>query len=195
MSGVTSDTELMAAVAAGDQEALGQLYDRHGRLLLAICVKVLRDQAEAEEIVSAVFLELWRHSQRYDATRGAPIAYLINVARSRAIDRLRLRRREREIFQAEEQAPEAVHQLEDVPLTPLGDTLENERRRVVQQALALLQPAQRQALELNFFQGLSHSEVAAALGEPLGTVKTRIRKGLIVLREVLEPLYGGGALA
>ncbi len=189
------DMQLMAAIARGDQNAFAELYDRHAKLMFALCLRILRDRNEAEEVLSELFMELWRRADRYERGRGAPVAYLINLTRSRAIDRLRTRKRDRAVIVDSPQSAEEAYADAgiDAAPSPLGATLDEERRQRVHRALDGLTAAQRQAVELSFLQGMSHSQVAATLGEPLGTVKTRIRQGLLQLREALQPLYGGGA--
>ena len=189
-SAAADDTALMDGVAARDQRALAALYDRYSGAVMGACVRILRDRSEAEEATCDVFIELWNRSTRFDPERGHPLGYLLNIARSRAIDRLRVRGRRERIF--------ATHEDDDVKATaasanPFEDTQTAEKRMRLQGALSILQPGERRALELAFFDGMSHTEVAAALGEPLGTVKTRIRQGLLRMRETLASAYGEGA--
>jgi RNA polymerase sigma-70 factor (ECF subfamily) len=184
------DIELMDAVAARDQSALAALYDRHSAAVMGVCLRVLRDHAEAEEATGDVFIELWNRASRFDRERGHPLAYLLSIARSRAIDRLRSRGRRDRIFVVADEPDTAAP---DGTASPLADTLTSEMRRRLDSALSALQPGQKRALELAYFDGMSHSEIASALGEPLGTVKTRIRQGLLRLRETLDAVYGEGA--
>lgn len=184
------DRELMEALPRGDERALGTLYDRHGSRLFALCLRILRDPTEAEELTGDIFLELWRRPERYDPQRGNLLAYLITLTRSRAIDRLRARKRDRRIFVDQD---DAAARREAAPAaTPLEDVAARECRDRVGRAIATLAPEQRRAIELAFYDGLSHSEIAAALREPLGTVKSRIRNGLVRLRDSLRIAYGGG---
>lgn len=184
------DLELMERVSAREQGALAALYDRHSASVKGVCLRILRDHAEADEATCDVFIEVWERSSRFDRERGHPLAYLMNLARSRAIDRLRSRGRRERIF-AVKDGPEASEGQD--PASPLADTMTAEMRRKLETALAGLQPGQKRALELAYFDGMSHSEIAAALGEPLGTVKTRIRQGLLRMRESLDAAYGEGA--
>jgi len=185
---------LMAAIAAADSSALGELYDRHAPALLAICIRLLRDRGEAEDVLVEVFWEIWERGQRYEAKRASPLAYLATVARSRALDRLRRRRLEGRVrLAAQDWATLAAQSSGSVDAPgPLADTLASEQRRRVRVALDALAPAQRQVVELSFLDGLSHSEIAEQLGAPLGTVKTWIQKGLVHLRDVLRLQYGEG---
>ncbi|HBZ70922.1 MAG TPA: RNA polymerase subunit sigma [Deltaproteobacteria bacterium] len=189
------DQALMAAIAAADSSALEELYDRHSAALLAICNRLLRDRGEAEDVLVEVFWEIWERARRYEPERGSPLAYLVTVARSRALDRLRRRRHEARVRVT---AQEWVATLGPGPSgsgtaqDPLDDSLASEVRRRVRIALDALAPAQRQVVELSFLDGLSHHEIAEQLGAPLGTVKTWIRKGLLQLRDVLRLQYSEG---
>jgi RNA polymerase sigma-70 factor (ECF subfamily) len=192
------DFALMDAVASRDQGALSLLYDRHASEVLGVCIRILKERGEAEEVTGDVFTEVWDRATRYDATRGHPVAYLLNLARSRAIDRLRTKaRRDRIIVDAEggvgpgggsRRPAEAV-----AAGSPFADALTGQMRNHIERAMGGLHPEQKRALILAYFDGMSHSEIASALGEPLGTVKTRIRQGLLRLRESLDALYGEGA--
>jgi RNA polymerase sigma-70 factor (ECF subfamily) len=179
----------MDAIAARDASALSALYDRHASGVMAVSLRILRDRAEAEEVTGDVFIEIWNRAERFDPTRGHPVAYLLNLARSRAIDRLRSRVRRERIFTAQDE----IEARSDAD--PFQDSSIAQMRGHLEHALADLQPGQREALELAYFDGMSHTEVAAQLGEPLGTVKTRIRQGLLRLRERLAAVYGEGAVS
>ena len=192
------DFALMDALASHDQGALSLLYDRHASAVMGVCIRILKERSEAEEVVGDVFTELWDRASRYDPTRGNPIAYLLNLARSRSIDRLRTRaRRERIVVDAggnvgptgaSRRPAEAV-----AAGSPFADALTEQMRTHIERAMSGLHAEQRRALILAYFDGMSHSEIASALGEPLGTVKTRIRQGLLRLRDSLDALYGEGA--
>lgn len=178
----------MQAIAAGDRDALGALYDRHASAVMGLCMRILANRNEAEETVADIFVELWDRSDRYDAARAAPLVYLLNLSRSRAIDRLRRRRRHANVL-AEAAAREPRPALAAAEgAGGFGRTIDGERRAIVRKALDVLDPQERRVVELSFFQGLTHREIAAALGEPIGTVKTRIRRGVIRLRDELRAL-------
>lgn len=179
---------LVRLVAARDQAALAALYDRYARPMFALALKITGVAEEAEEIVTDVFCQAWRTADRYDATRGRVDGWLFMMTRSRALDRVRASLREQRRVEAQE-AELAVTPLDRVA-DPEADAELAERREVVQAALGVLTPAQRTALELAFYEGLSHSEVAERTGEPLGTIKTRIRSALAKLREALAPAWG-----
>jgi RNA polymerase sigma-70 factor (ECF subfamily) len=180
------DETLVARIAAGDQEALSSLYDRYRGVVYALALRVLRDRAEAEEVLTDVFLQAWRQADGFDRLRGSVTSWLVTLCRSRAIDRVRARgRREAALdtlAQEEAARPTGPH------IDPAGaeDALDLRlMSRRIGAALGALSPPQRRALELAYYGGLSHSEIAARLGEPLGTIKTRIRQALISLRERL----------
>jgi RNA polymerase sigma-70 factor (ECF subfamily) len=169
-----SSQALLIRLAAGDQQALGEFYDLYAGLVNGLALRILRDTSDAEDVVQEVFVQVWRQASRFDPSRGTPEAWLCTMARTRALDRLRRRVSRRE--EAEEQAPAPT----GVPRTEEGIA--------VRKALDGLSPEQRKALELAYYEGLTQSEIAERLGEPLGTVKTRIRTAMMRLREVLGPL-------
>ena len=180
---VTADADhrAVARMAAGDQTALGEFYDRHGRAVYSLAFRILRDQRDAEEVVQDVFAQAWRESARYNTRRGSVMAWLMTLTRSRAVDRLRGRR------SRPENALAADPRAEITDAAALADeqlawSVRADRVRAALDALPVLQ---RVAIELAFYEGLTHAEIAARLEEPLGTVKTRIRQGLLKLRERL----------
>jgi RNA polymerase sigma-70 factor (ECF subfamily) len=183
------DFVLMDAIAARDQGALSALYDRHSSAVFGLCLRILREREEAEEATCDVFIEVWNRGSRFDRERGHPLAYLLNLARSRAIDRLRSRARRQKLFVVRDE--DETKETADAG-SPLADSMTAQMRSRLTRALAVLQPGQKKALELAYFDGMSHSEIASALGEPLGTVKTRIRQGLLRMRETLSAEYGEG---
>ncbi len=189
-----ADADAMRRMADGDGSALAELYDRHGRSMFSLAVRILRDQSDAEEVVQDVFAQAWRQAARYDTTRGVVVAWLLMMARSRAIDRLRSRRGQ-PALQADH--PSALRDAADVT-TPVDIALLTaDQIARVRAALESLPDAQRAAIELAFHEGLTHTEVAERLEQPLGTIKTRIRLGLLRLRAALPslgdaPAMGGG---
>jgi RNA polymerase sigma-70 factor (ECF subfamily) len=174
-----SDAELLARLEARDPAALAGLYDRYAGCALAAAQRILRDRAEAEEVVQDVFLQLWHARVRYDERRGRFRSWLFVLARSRALDRVRARgsrpRGEPPTGREAAGAPDAEQRV-----------LAGERERRVLEALAALPSGQRQAIELSFYRGLSHSEIALQLAEPVGTVKSRMHRAMATLREALE---------
>jgi RNA polymerase sigma-70 factor (ECF subfamily) len=189
------DFALMDAIASSrDADALRQFYDRHAAIVFAVCLRVLRDRHEAEELLIDIFHELWQRADRYDPLRGSPRTYLMTLTRSRAIDRRRRLVSSGALTAigsgggSSEDAMDLDDQLADTGASssPADATLLAERRGLVIQALRRLDPQQRQAIECAYYDGLSHSEIARHLNKPLGTVKTYIRQGLSRLRRLMQ---------
>jgi RNA polymerase sigma-70 factor (ECF subfamily) len=182
-------------MAQGDEQALSQLYDRFGKVLYAVAFRVVNQQADAEEVVMEAFSQAWREAPRFDQGRGSVAAWLTMMTRSRALDLIRSQsRRERMTDTAAREEPAAGPAMSSGFPTPGTSVLDEERRRAVAQALSSLSPPQREAIELAYYDGLSQSEIADRLKEPLGTIKTRMRLGMQKLREALRPYYFEGAV-
>jgi RNA polymerase sigma-70 factor (ECF subfamily) len=179
------DVESLRRVVSGDQAAAAVLYDRHARALYSLILRILGDETEAEDVLQEVFVQAFRQAGRYDASRGVVAAWLLMMARSRAIDRLRARRSRVEGRTGEVQV---LNDVPDAQPDVASALLDEERTRLVREALAELPLLQRMAIELAYYEGLSHTEIAERLEQPLGTVKTRIRLGLLKLRDVLKHL-------
>jgi len=176
-----ADRAALERIARGDHEGLAALYDRHARPVYSLALRILQDQGEAEDIVQDVFSQAWRQAANYDPSRGAVAAWLFTLARSRAIDRLRARRARPEQAVDDRQAANVVD-----PRVPADlQLLSAEQVGQVRAALEALPVLQRVAIELAYYEGLTHIEIAARLEQPLGTVKTRIRLALGKLRDVL----------
>jgi RNA polymerase sigma-70 factor (ECF subfamily) len=171
---------LIRRMAAGDREAFGSFYDRYASLVYPLIVRIVRDRSDAADVLQEVFWEAWQGAATYDPARGTPEAWMITRARTRAIDRVRALRRRGETFVAPVDEAMAA-----APVVG-GDAAERaEDRGIVQGALGQLSPAQREVIELAYFAGLTQTEIAERLKQPLGTVKTRIRLGLERLREAV----------
>jgi RNA polymerase sigma-70 factor (ECF subfamily) len=182
-------------MAQGDQQALGQLYDRFGSVMYAVAFRVAGQQADAEEVVMEAFAQAWREAPRFDQARGSVAAWLTMMTRSRALDLVRSQsRRERITDTAAREEPVSGPAMSSGFPSPGATVLEEERKKAVSAALASLSLPQRQAIELAYYDGLSQSEIAARLKEPLGTIKTRMRLGMQKLREALRPYYFEGAV-
>jgi RNA polymerase sigma-70 factor, ECF subfamily len=179
--GSEPSSALIAAIAAGDRDAFGRFYDLTAPMAFGLIRRVLRDPEAAAEVLQEVFWQVWQDAPRYDPTRGTPEAWLVMRAKTRAIDRLRSIRRRDRTFVAP--VDESVAQRREDPAP--NPAVVAEDRGLIQTALAQLPEPQRRVIELAFFEGLTHSEIATRLGEPLGTVKTRARLGLDRLRGVL----------
>ena len=175
---------LIRSVAAGNRDAFARLYDAVSPTVYGVALRILRDPAEAEEAALDAFLQIWKQASRFDDRRGSAISWILVLVRSRAIDRLRSRRSVREMERP--MAPE--HEPGGGAEDAIHDTWAGEQRAILRRALAELPDSQRRALELAYFEGLTHVELAERLGEPIGTVKTRIRLGLMKLREHLRPV-------
>jgi RNA polymerase sigma-70 factor, ECF subfamily len=181
------DLRLMEGIKAGDVAALEAFHARYGRAVLAVCRRILGDPRDAEEATLDAFAQIWEHGDRYDSGRASPLSYLMTVARSRAIDRARAAGRHRVALSAADEALlEALASDAPGAASPLALLLDSESRASIDRALHDLSPEQREALELAYFEGLSHREVAERLDAPLGTVKTRIRQGLLRLRDAID---------
>lgn len=177
----TEDLDLLWRVRQRDPEALARLYDRYGCAAYGLALRILRDPEAAAEVVQEVFLRLWQRPDHYDPLRGTVATWLLSLTHHRAIDLVRARRRQGQAVLALAQSDgpaEAETALADLAWL-------HERRQAVRQALAELAPVQRQVIELAYFDGLTQREIAALLGEPLGTVKTRLRLGMQRLRSLL----------
>lgn len=178
-------TTLIPAVAQGDTVAFEELYDRYSPTLYALLLRILGSGEDAQEVLQETFVKVWSNAGTYDAVRGSEAAFLISIARSRGIDRLRSRRirSDRENDAGREMSVQSSFV---VNRTGSDDAIQSQERKAVRGALVDLPDAQRIALELAYFEGLSQSEIAARLGEPLGTIKTRMQLGMKKLRERLR---------
>jgi len=187
----TIDPALFARIVKGDQQAFSQLYDLSCTLLYTLALRILGSREEADEVLQDVYLEVWRKVARYDVGRGTPVAWLITLTRSRAIDRLRARSaRAHETTHSLEQ--DTAAQIRDTGPNPFETQADQELRLAVGSAMASLPAAQQQAIELAYYEGLSHMEIAARLNQPLGTVKTRIKLGMSKLRDTLRHCWDQG---
>ncbi len=180
-----SDSEIVGMIAAGKEEALAALYDRHAARLYGLALRILKDQSQAEEALQDTFLSVWKNAQRFDKHIGDPLAWMMIMCRNRSIDRLRSKERSRTRSAALSEGSlqiklewHAQHPLEAI-------NLDEQRTRVVR-AMMKLPDDQRLPIEMAFFDGLTQSEIAHALNLPLGTIKTRIRLGMQKLKSLLQ---------
>jgi RNA polymerase sigma-70 factor (ECF subfamily) len=170
---VSSDAILVSSIRSGDQDAMAQLYERYSPIVYAVARRVLGDASAAEDILQEVFMQFWRNPDVFDVTRGNLPGWLAVIARNRAIDSLRKRRPESDISEL------AVSIEPDLT----GSAEWSRALEKIRSALGNMPSPQRSALEMAFFEGLTHTEIAAKTGEPLGTIKSRIRAGLITIRK------------
>jgi len=189
----TDDAELMEGLGRGDIEALESLYDRYSALVFSVSLRVLHDAQLAEDVTQEVFLRLWRQPASFDPDRGRFISWLMSVTRNRALDELRRisRRNRSEDVDSEDSPIAAVPTADRLDDPALGAELA-EQREAVRAAMTRLPPEQRRAIELAYFSGLTQVEIAGVTGDPLGTVKTRIRLGMRKLRETLADFVDAG---
>lgn len=178
------DARLLARVAAGDRDAFSDLYDRFSKPLYATAVRILTDTAEAQDVVHDAFVALWDKARTYESSRGTAFSWALTLTRNRAIDRLRSRRRRAELL--DNSAPSDLG-LDENSSGPSADASadSSDQAAVVRAAVDTLPPEQQSALKLAFFSGLTQEEIATRLRTPLGTIKARIRRGLLKLREQL----------
>ena len=184
-----TDEELMAGLADGETGSLEQLYDRYSSLVFSVSLRVLDDRQLAEDVTQEVFLRLWRQPRSYDAGRGRFLSWLMSVTRNRAIDEQRRITRRRRVEKPGDDATSELPGPERFHDPQLEAVLAEDRRRV-RQAMTRLPPPQREVIELAYFSGLTQTQIARRTGEPLGTVKTRIRLGMRKLRGALEEPRG-----
>jgi RNA polymerase sigma-70 factor (ECF subfamily) len=185
-AGPEPDASLLQRIAARDAAAVGDLYDRYSRLLFGLIMRILRNRSDAEEVLQEVFVRVWTHAEQYDATLGAPGPWLVRVARNRAIDRLRARRPSADVGPGADDGPAAAAAVAGTDASPEAAASAARTGEAVRGALATLPAEQRVLIEAAFFEGFTHSELAARFGLPLGTVKTRVRAGMSALRSRLE---------
>ncbi|MEK7829648.1 MAG: sigma-70 family RNA polymerase sigma factor [Acidobacteriota bacterium] len=177
---------LMQRIAKSDQSALATLYDTTNRLAYGLILRVLGDASTAEEVLLDVYTQVWRQAANYDTGRGSPLAWITTIARTRAIDRLRAGWQDRQ----RKEPLDLLNDRETSAANPEQASVNSERQQFVRTALSALSPEQREVIELAYYGGLSHSEIATKLNQPLGTVKTRTRLGMMKLREALAPMLG-----
>ena len=175
--------ELLRRIAGGDRSAFSDFYDQYSGLLFSIAVKVLNDSREAEDVLQEVFMQIWNKADAYDPLLGKPASWAVTLTRNKAIDRIRASQRRSKLL---EQATVAAGVLPDDPPSANETLYGMENAEMIRSVVAALPADQRRAIELAFFSGLTQDEIAKNLQEPLGTIKARIRRGMLKLREKLE---------
>jgi RNA polymerase sigma-70 factor, ECF subfamily len=174
------DAELIGRIAQGDRQAFELLYDRHSSVIYSLVVKIVRDATEAEDVLQDAFIQIWDKAASFDLALGKPLSWMIAVARNKALDRLRGIQRRQQFLTAALDSPEGEVSQEK------GCFVARELGGLVRAALQKLPMEQRRAIEMAFFSGFSQSEIAQALKQPLGTVKARIRRGMLKLSAELK---------
>ena len=170
------DADLLDKVGRGDEQAMATLFDRYSKIVYSVALRVLRDPSSAEDVLQEIFMQVWRNPGKFVPARGTLAGWLAVVARNRSIDRLRRRR--------------PTEQVEEMMLAAPGNLADEAERNFMMEKARIvireLPPEQRKTLEMAFFEGLTHSEIAQQTGDPLGTVKTRIRSALLTLRKAFQ---------
>jgi len=177
------DAQLLARIAAGEEAAFGELYDRFSPGLYSFILKMVRDEKEAEDVLQEGFAHIWRRATTYDPARSSPFTWAVMILRNKAIDRLRVRQR---LDRTMEKATVEFSHFPEADEAAAGEPERREQGALVRAALTRIPEEQKQAVELAFFGGLTHDQIADKLGAPLGTIKARIRRGLLKLREYLQ---------
>lgn len=179
------DANLLRCISEGDRSAFARFYDQYSSLLFSIAIKILNDSNEAEDVLQEVFVQIWRRAGDYDARLGKPSSWVVTMTRNKAIDRIRASQRRARLI---EQATSELAADPAPKMTANETVCGHENTLLIGAALADLPLDQRQAIELAFFRGLTQNEISEALKEPLGTIKARIRRGMLKLREKLGGL-------
>lgn len=185
------ETELLENTGRGDLDSFRQLHERYAGVLFSTAYQVLNDQAEAEDVLQDVFVQIWDKAKLYDRSRGKPLTWALTLTRNKSIDRLRSTQRRHRLKDEVEKETAVAEQRGTTGGEGAGGSVEKvyalEKNRIVRNAVLQLSNEQRQAIEMAFFGGLTQNEIAHKLDEPLGTVKARIRRGMIKLKDIIEP--------
>jgi RNA polymerase sigma-70 factor (ECF subfamily) len=179
------DLRLLARISQTDQKALAELYDKYARLIYSLTLRIVRNEEEARELQQDVFLQVWHKASLFDNERGTFVTWLVTLAHNKAINTLRSRRYKKGALEAKQDIADITSDSTVDHHTPERDALETDERRNIMKALDQIPELQRKALYLSYYEGYSQSEIAEMLGEPLGTIKTRMRKGMMKLAGIL----------
>ncbi|MDQ6765656.1 MAG: sigma-70 family RNA polymerase sigma factor [Verrucomicrobiota bacterium] len=182
---IAHDSELLRQTARGNHESLAELYGRYSGVLLATAFRVLNNAKDAEEVVQEAFVQIWEKASVYDSGRGKPLTWAMTLTRNKAIDRLRRVQRRHRLQEEIEEEAQIWDRMQERDSS--DEAASNETNDIVRSAVIQLSPDQRRAIELAFFSGMTQQQIAEKLDEPLGTVKARIRRGLMKLRQTLGP--------
>lgn len=179
------DLHLLSQISQGDQKSLAILYDKYERLIYSLTLRIVRNEDEARELQQDVFLQVWDKAALFDNERGTFVTWLVTLAHNKSINTLRSRRYKKSALEVKQDIADITHESTVDHHTPLRDAMENDERRHILGALEQIPELQRKALYLAYYEGYSQSEIAEMLGEPLGTIKTRMRKGMMKLVSIL----------
>jgi RNA polymerase sigma-70 factor (ECF subfamily) len=179
------DLRLLAMISQGQEKALAQLYDKYGRLIYSLTLRIVRNEEEARELQQDVFLQVWNKAALFDNERGTFVTWLVTLAHNKSINTLRSRRYKKSAQEAKQDIADITSDSTIDHQTPERHALETDERRNILRALDQIPEMQRKALYLSYYEGYSQSEIAEMLGEPLGTIKTRMRKGMMKLAGIL----------
>ena len=183
-SDLANEIDLLQKVAQGDKRAFAEFYDHFSGVLFAAALRILNNREAAEDVIQDVFIQIWEKAPLYDATRGKPLTWAMTLTRNKSIDRLRSLQRRARLHDDAGKEAQTAEQFDSH--SAIDDVETTERGAIVRAAFEKLNKEQRQALEMAFFGSLTHAEIAERLGEPVGTIKARIRRGMMKLRDVLE---------
>ena len=184
-SDLANEIDLLQKIAQGDKRAFAEFYDHFSGVLFAAALRILNNREAAEDVIQDVFIQIWEKAPLYDATRGKPLTWAMTLTRNKSIDRLRSLQRRARLHDDAGKEAQTAEQFDSH--SAIDDVETTERGAIVRAAFEKLNKEQRQALEMAFFGSLTHTEIAERLGEPVGTIKARIRRGMMKLRDVLEP--------
>jgi RNA polymerase sigma-70 factor (ECF subfamily) len=178
-----TQAQLLSRIATGDRDAVGEFYDQTAGALFSVALRILNDTQEAEEVIQDVFVQIWEKAATFDSAIGVPFHWVMSITRNRSIDRLRSRQRRARVMTTWEDAGEL-----DLPVESASGRapLAEDEQGAIRSAVVHLPKDQRQAIEMAFFGGMTHPEIAEALNEPLGTIKARIRRGMMKLKDSLQ---------
>ena len=179
------DLGLLSRISDGDQQSLAVLYDKYGRLIYSLTMRIVRNEDEARELQQDVFLQVWHKANLFDNERGTFVTWLVTLAHNKSINTLRSRRYKKSALEAKQDIADIIGDETTNHQTPLSDVMENDERRHILAALEQIPEAQRKAIYLSYYEGYSQSEIAEMLGEPIGTIKTRMRNGMMKLVSIL----------
>ena len=180
------EIDLLKRTGEGDRRSFEELYERYSGVLYSTAFRILNDQTAAEDVLQDVFVQIWEKAPLYDAARGKPLTWAVTMTRNKSIDRLRSQQRRNRLRDEMETQASIFEEFSD--RSSLDEVQSAEKGEMIRRAIQQLSKEQRQAIELAFFSGMSQSEIAETIGEPLGTIKARIRRGMMKLKEIVTPL-------